>query len=331
MKKALLFTLKLLLTAACLGWAFSRLDIGESIFSRPGSVHYGWLAGGAALAGATVWLTAVRWRLFLHAQDVDPGMRRAVELTLIGNLFNLLSVGGIGGDAARILLLIRQYPGRKLAVAMAVMVDHLAGMVAMSGMFFLISSVRFESLQAQSSLGKGVIHFAWFYLGGGLLFVGLTFLVACPPVYRWLHRGGRQWRSGLLQRVPQTYDVYRKKWPLALAGVGVSVVMLLAYFLSFWCGLRAVGGEVPAISVVSAMPVIDSLSSLPVSVAGVGVREKLFEVLLHDLAGVEPAMAVAASLAGFACNVLWALPGALFFLRKGDRVTIRELEDVERA
>jgi hypothetical protein len=42
-------------------------------------------------------------------------------------------------------------------------------------------------------------------------------------------------------------------------------------------------------------------------------------------------MAVAASLAGFACNVLWALPGVLFFLRKSDRVTIRELEDVERA
>jgi len=33
---------------------------------------------------------------------------------LIGNLFNLLSIGGIGGDAARILLLIRDHPGKKL-------------------------------------------------------------------------------------------------------------------------------------------------------------------------------------------------------------------------
>ena len=79
-------------------------------------------------------------------------------------------------------------------------------------------------------------------------------------------------------------------------------------------------------TVVSAMPVIDSISGMPVSIAGVGVREKLFEVLMRDLAGVPPETAVAASLAGFACNALWAGLGALFFLKKNDRVTVAELE-----
>ena len=65
---------------------------------------------------------------------------------------------------------------------------------------------------------------------------------------------------------------------------------------------------------------------MPISVAGVGVREKLFEVLMHDLAGVPPETAVAASLAGFACNVLWAGLGALFFLKKRDRISVAELE-----
>jgi hypothetical protein len=49
---------------------------------------------------------------------------------------------------------------------------------------------------------------------------------------------------------------------------------------------------------------------------------------LHDLAGVAPETAVAASLAGFACNVLWALLGALFFLKKHDRIAVAELESV---
>jgi uncharacterized membrane protein YbhN (UPF0104 family) len=135
----------------------------------------------------------------------------------------------------------------------------------------------------------------------------------------------------VLRRIPESYDAYRKHWRLSLLGVVVSVVMLLTYFLSFWCGLRAVGGVASAGSVLSAMPVIDSISSMPVSVAGVGVREKLFEVLMRDLANVTTETAVAASLAGFACNVLWALPGALLFLRKGDRVTREELETVEHA
>jgi hypothetical protein len=78
------------------------------------------------------------------------------------------------------------------------------------------------------------------------------------------------------------------------------------------------------------MPVIDSVSSLPISVAGVGVREKLFQILMSDLAGTLPEISVAASLAGFACSVFWAVIGGLLFLRKGDRVTVAELESVDR-
>lgn len=329
LKKVLIFLLKLLLTGGCLAWALSQADLGRSVFARPGAVDYRWMAGGVLLAGLTVVLTALRWRFYLMAQGVDPGMRRTVELTLIGNLFNLLSIGGIGGDAARVLLLIRRHPEKKLAVTMAVLVDHLAGMVALAGMFFLVSVAKFDALANQSHLGKGVIHFAWFYLSGGLGLVLLCFVAACPPVHRRIHANGREWKWKLMRRIPETYDVYRKRWPLALAGLLVSSVMLPTYFLSFWCGLRAVGGTASAGTVLSAMPVIDSLSSLPISVAGVGVREKLFEILMRDLADTLPEISVAASLAGFACSVFWAFIGALLFLRKGDRATVAELESVE--
>lgn len=329
-KKVLVFLLKLVLTGSCLAWALSQVDLRDSVFSRSGAVDYRWMVGGVVMAGLTVMLTALRWRLFLLAQGVDPGMHRTTELTLIGNLFNLLSIGGIGGDAARVLLLIREHPQRKLAVTMAVMVDHLAGMVSLAGMFFIVSVAKFDALASQSHLGKGVIQFAWVYLSGGLGLVLLCFLAACPPVHRRIHANGREWKWELLRRVPETYDVYRRKWPLALAGVGVSFVMLLAYFLTFWCGLRAVGGTASAGTVLSAMPVIDSVSSLPISVGGLGVREKLFEILMRDLAGTPPEISVAASLAGFACSTFWALIGGLLFLRKRDRVTVAELEGVDQ-
>jgi len=330
LKKVLIFLLKLVLTGSCLAWALSQVDLGHSVFARTGAVDYRWLTGGVVMAGLTVALTALRWRLYLIAQGVDPGMRRTVALTLIGNLFNLLSIGGIGGDAARILLLIRDHPGKKLAVTIAVLVDHLAGMVALAGMFFIVSVAKFDALAKQSHLGKGVIHFAWVYLSGGLGLVLLCFLAACPPIHRRIHANGREWKWKLMRRIPETYDVYRKKWPLALAGVAISFLMLLAYFMSFWCGLRAVGGTASAGTVLSAMPVIDSVSSLPVSVAGIGVREKLFEILMRDLSDTPAEVSVAASLAGFACSVFWAFVGGLLFLRKRDRVTVEELESVDQ-
>jgi glycosyltransferase 2 family protein len=88
-----------------------------------------------------------------------------------------------------------------------------------------------------------------------------------------------------------------------------------------------VGCEVGAGPFVAAMPVIDGLSAIPVSVSGLGVREKLFEVLLADLADVPKAVAVSASLTGFLLHVCWALVGGvLFLLHKGD-VTVREIRE----
>jgi uncharacterized membrane protein YbhN (UPF0104 family) len=320
------FAGKLVLTGVCLWWAFSQIDWAHSVFRNPAAIAPGWLAAALAMAGISVWFTGLRWWFFLRAQGIEVGMARAWELTLIGNFFSLLSFGGIGGDAARVLLLNREHPGRKLVLTMTVLVDRLAGLVALGGIFFVISAARFEALADASLLGRGAIRFAWFQLGGGLALVLLCFLMASPPIHQWIHGSGRFDRWPMMRRIPEIYDIYRVKWRHALAGVVASVVMFFAFFVSFWCAMRAVGGTVPAGDVVTAMPVIDAISSLPISIAGMGVREKLFEVLMDDLAGVPAATAVAASLLGFACNTFWALLGALCFLRRREHVTVAELE-----
>lgn len=328
MKAVLVFFLKFALTALCLGWAFSHVDFSHSVFTRPGAVDFRWLAAGAALAGLSVMLLGLRWWCFLRGQAMPVSIGRAVELTMIDGLFSLASVSGLGGDAARIILLIRDHPDRKLVIALTVMADHLAGMVSLALLFFIISASRFDALADPSALGRGVIHFAWFYLGGGLALVALIFICASPPVHRRIHANDRFICWPLMRRIPELYDIYRKNWRLALGGLVVSFMMFGAYFSSYYCGLRAVGGSTSYGTVMSAMPVIDAISGMPISIAGVGVREKLFELLLRDLAGVAPETAVAASLTGFACNVLWALLGAMFFLKKRDRIHVSELEVV---
>jgi len=326
MKAFFIFLLKLVLTALCLWWAFSQVKFDRSVFTKPGAVDYRWLAAGAALAGTSVCLHGTRWWFFLRGQSLPVSLGRAVELTMIDGLFSLASVSGLGGDAARIILLMRDHPGKKLVIAMAVMSDHLAGMVSLALVFFIISAARFDALADQSLLGRGVIHFAWFYLGGGLAMVVLMFICASPPIHRRIHGNDRFARWPMMKRIPEIHDVYRKNWRHALAGLAFSFLMLAAYFSSYYCGMRAVGGSSSYGEVISAMPVIDAISGMPISIAGVGVREKLFEVLMNDLAGVKPETAVAASLAGFFCNALWAILGAVFFLKKRDRVTVAELK-----
>lgn len=327
MKTILIFLLKLALTGLCLWWAFSQVKLDHLIFMNPQELNIVWLLSGIFLAGLSILFQSVRFWFFLKAQNLSISLLRSIELTLIDCFFSLASFSGLGGDAARMLLLMRENPSRKLVISMAVMVDHLAGMISLAALFFMVSATRFDALADQSILGRGVINFVWFYLGGGLGMVVLTFILASPPIHHRIYAKGRFSSWPLMKRIPEAYDVYRKKWKHAIAGLAASFLMFIAYFSSYFCGLRAVGGASSYGDVISAMPVIDAISGLPISVAGVGVREKLFEVLMKDLAEVSPETAVAASIVGFSCNALWALIGAILFLKRRDRLSVLKLKD----
>jgi len=329
-KSALIFLLKLVLTIVCLWWAFSGIDGEGTILARPGEIHYGWLAAGVGMAGLSVVLTALRWWVLMKVLDIRVGILRAIELTMIGNLFSLFSVGSLGGDAAKVILLIRDHPGKKLPITMSVLIDHMAGMVTIGLLFFLVSVRGFEDLTSREVLGaqgENILRLAWLYIGGGLLMVGLFFLCASPPLHRRIHANGRLDRWPVMRRIPEIYDTYRRNWKLTLAGLGFSMLMTLAYFTSFWCGLRAVGGDAALGPVMTAMPVIDGLSSIPVSISGIGIRENLFMMLMPALADISKDAARDSSLAGFACNMLWAVLGALFFLKRRDRLSVKEMKE----
>jgi uncharacterized membrane protein YbhN (UPF0104 family) len=327
-KAALIFLLKLALTVGCLWWAFSGVEGEESVLGQPGKLDFTWLAGGAVLAGLSMVLTAFRWWIFLRVQRIRITVARAIELTMIGNLFSLISIGSLGGDAARIILLIRDQPGRKLAITMSVLVDHMAGMVTTGLWFFFISAQGFDELTSREVLGTqgaNVLKLAWMWIGGGFLLVTLFFICASPPIHRRIHANGRMLRWPMMRQIPEIYDTYRRNWKLTGTGLIFSAAMMLAYFASFWCGMRAVGGAATLGSVMTAMPVIDGLSAIPVSVGGIGIRENLFMLLMPALADVSRETARNASLAGFGCNVLWALLGAAFFLKKRDRISAEDI------
>ncbi|MGB6221574.1 lysylphosphatidylglycerol synthase transmembrane domain-containing protein [Haloferula sp.] len=328
MKKALFFLIKLILTVACLAWALNGVDWKDSILARPADLDWRWIVGGMGLAGLTIILTAVRLWVLLAAQGIRISFWRANELTLIGNLFNLVAVGGVGGDAARIFLLIRDHPERKLAVTLTVMFDHLVGLAAMSLVFFALTAGHFDALGSQSVETKFIMRFAWMFFGGGLALIVFMFLAAYPPIHDRIHARGKEWKIAFMRQVPILVDLYRKEWKYALIALVAAVVMLPIYYGSFWFGAKAAGSQVEPGPVLISMPVVDMMAAMPLSVAGVGVREKVFETLMSDLTGMDPAIAVASSLIGFFCTLVWAILGGLLFLRPSDRVSVKEMGEL---
>ncbi|WP_035613844.1 lysylphosphatidylglycerol synthase transmembrane domain-containing protein [Haloferula sp. BvORR071] len=333
MKKWLLFLLKLGLTIGCLYWVLNqdelRQKINQSTSLWPAHPQWEWVAIGILFGGGTIFISALRWWILLRAQDVQVSLRRIVELTLIGNLFNFATV--VGGDAAKIFLLIRDHKDKKLTITMSVMVDHLAGLVSMAVTFLVLTAGRFKMLEEHTALEHKALTFAWFYFVGGLVFVGLLFLMASPWVHGRIHKPGKKMRFEILRRVPEIYDIYRKKWPQGLVALAVSFLMLPVYYATFWCGVRFGGEAASFMQVFTVMPVVDAISGMPFSIQGIGVRELFFAELMRGLYGTATEVSVLGSLIGFACSLVWAAVGGILFLRPSDRTTVKEIEDVTHA
>ena len=269
-----------------------------------------WLAAGVGCIGFSVLCGVYRWRIFLGMQRAQISYPRALRISLIGMFFDLFFPGSAGGDTIRSLLVMREHPQRKAGAVLSVFMDHLSGFAAL-----LASAALFTTASAGSLLARpvtaGLFTLLWGFLGFSVL--GLA---ACLVTSR-LARPERlrlpaTFKKYLLE-VHDSFALFTRRPLATLRAAGISFVMLFAHFCAFFCSARALGAELRIGELFAAAPIIEVVTMLPVSLSGLGIREKSYEYLLEAIAGVPQHIAALTSLGGFSCIVFWALVGGSLF------------------
>jgi glycosyltransferase 2 family protein len=102
----------------------------------------------------------------------------------------------------------------------------------------------------------------------------------------------------------------------ALLGAIYTVPMLFAYFAAFGFAAKAFTNQVSFWDMTSIMPLVTAVSSLPISLNGIGWREALLDNALHDLCGVAHGTGTIISIAGMSVYLLWGLVGGAFYLER---------------
>ena len=194
--------------------------------------------------------------------------------------------------------------------------------------------VRFARLRlfrSQHSCRKrtGLFHLPWPYRSARLfdltiilLAVGLLSVIAAVPAAKSRRLQKLFSVLDLADKIAEIHDalrcylVSRRRTALAFS---LTVTAHLFYFGTFYCTGRALEGKVMARApslgeTFSIMPIVNMLTALPISFAGIGVRESLFQVLLHHLCRAPEAVGVLIGALGFAIRLLWGLPGGAAFL-----------------
>ena len=260
---------------------------------------------GFIVAGLGNLIGIVRWGIFLRLLGVSITPWDTLRLSFIGLFFNTFLVGVVGGDAVKVVWLVAKGQ-RKTTALLSVVMDRMSGLGALILCSAVFMILRLDWLM-RSAVVAGLIKAVFAYLLLVVAVVAFSFLVSARGLTSRLPT-----RFPLRKVILEFTDAYLQfvtGWRQTLLASLLSVMMLLAYFFTFYLSARAFGLHVPMVEFFALMPAVDIISALPISLGGFGVREQLFVTLLGDLWGVPAAQAVSISLGGASLSMLWGLFG----------------------
>lgn len=257
-----------------------------------------------ALMLAYTLVAAARWMVVLRAMGSHPGLRGPARATFIAAFFNQFLPTTVGGDAMRIWESTRS--GFALPVAVSSVVLERAGYLASLS---LIAAAMLAAWDGDR-LPPGVVSTFWALfaasVAGSMALQRLDRIPArfVPAVVR----GGTDRFAADCRRV---FASPGRLAAILLSAAASQAVLSLAVFLL----ARNYGASLSFIDCLALMPAVVLVSSLPVSVAGWGVREVAM-VTAFGFAGVPAAVALVTSISLALFSILASLPGGLFWLTK---------------
>lgn len=350
MKRIVITTIQVLVTLGILFWIFHDPHKRTDMYNAIRHADPIWIVAGVVAYGVVEILGATRWQLLLRVQDISIPWYRLGALLMIGIFFNQFMPGGTGGDVVKIFYLLKETPGKKTQALLAVLIDRLIGLI---GLIFVAGVVIIWNWNWLTQ-GKPIPHFdASWLLSYAKMKLWLSQIPATTQLlYTLLAILGATILGiitsfgitgfGLAHKLPAkfpkrdifvdlsvAYNMYGRAWKATLASIFLSFGVHICSFLLFYAAARAVGVIIPLLDFCAVMPIINTLSSLPISVGGTGVREGLFQTMLNTLCGVPTGAAVVISLLGFAMVLFWGIIGGVIYLfyRPSEHAGLKEIEE----
>ena len=315
MKRIGILLVQLAVTGAGLWYVFHDQQKRAEIADALRQAHRTWILLGWVSYSAVEVIATVRWQMLLRIQGITLTWLRAFSFVMIGLFFNMFLPGLVGGDAVRLYLVFKCAPRQKTRATLSVAMDRILGMCSILLLAGLSVGVRFGWL-SRSAATLHIVYLVLALLAVGSVCVVLFFGAVHFGLLRKLSKR-TPFRPAIIEsgKALQLYGTYPGVMSVAFA---ITVVAHLVYYLSYYCAAQSLQGARTAglslTDILSIMPLVNTVTALPVSFGGVGVRETLFQELLGNLANVPPAIAALTASLGFVIQASWGLIGAGVYL-----------------
>jgi len=301
-RRVLLFTLQAGLSGA-LAYTVLRGLNWESLAQMAGRQSAGFFAGAGGLSVLVTLLYVVRWHEVLLAMGHEIPLRMLARQVFVGVFFNNFAPSMLGQDAVK-----TYYLGRDtgyVTAGVSVLVDKILGLGSMT----ILGAALIPLLGLTGTLFTGA-------LTGALIFsLACAVVLLCarlplerlvPPVLARWSLGRRVLDLAQRSRASAGSAVTFRVLVASLALMAASMFLQAAIYS--WFLISATGVSPSVLALAGALCLVTTVSNMPVSINGIGVREQAHALVLAAL-GVPLEAAVGLSFLQYVFMLLQSLMG----------------------
>jgi uncharacterized protein (TIRG00374 family) len=273
-----------------------------------------WLAGAVICAGIPAVLGVIRWQWILNVQGLKVKFSRLFSISFIGLFFNAFMLGSTGGDVIKAWYVAHETHHKKAEAVATVVVDRLIGLLAL----FIITLIMMAFFHERVFDDPKLFWFSMATLGVVVSTVLATiiglwrgFADKFPGLRAWLQRMPRY---DMLRRMVDAYRVYASQPVLLAKTLLISFAVHFFSMLSIVCVGYGLGVRTARFTdYYLYLPIINSVTAVPITIAGFGVREGMYIKMFQEV-GVNEPVALVMSLLGYLAALFWSIVGGAFFL-----------------
>jgi uncharacterized membrane protein YbhN (UPF0104 family) len=262
MRRILLSTTKILISAALLYFALRKVNLSDLV-SRINIASLGWLGMAIAVTFLQIFVGVLRWREIGAECGAPLATKQAMRFNLIGTFFNQTLPSSIGGDAVRLWLVARNGAGWR-AATYSIFVDRAIGLIALA--VIIVASLPWSYRLITDPNGRSALLLVDLAALAG----GVGFLVLGRLPWPWLKRWWGTHHLHACSVIANRVIFSRKRGPK------IAVLSLLVHVLAVviaWCVVQSIAAPVVFSQIFQLVPPVMLITMLPISIAGWGVRE----------------------------------------------------------
>ena len=329
-RKHIVQFLKLGVTALILYLIFKKFHIGwGDITGAIAQSNPWWFLASFGTQLFAITFSVLRWNVLLRAQDLVLPFGHLVKTFLVGRFLGTFTPTGVGLEAYKAYDVAR-YTGRVTESVAVVFIEKAIGT------FFALGLLALLTLPLFAAYLKVLYLLLPFF---AVLLVMALVLLFKPGLIESILRLNvplKEKIEGPLRNAVRAFTIYSERKGSLVAAVFFGFGMYLSLFLTYYTNARALHAGLGVVDVLLVCPLTQITTMLPVTIAGVGLREMSFVGLLdaRGVTFVAASATLAATMWYFVSVAINGVGAMIFLTRRTDykeRFSREQVDSVLRA